>query len=83
MQSQYEKIWQNWAKKLQQLGLHEFAAAIFRASGPFNLVGAQLIYVTQPVLNTFVQNDNLNALATLLEEPKYSKSFLEDLLEEN
>ncbi len=83
MQNKYEKIWHNWAKKLQQLGIQEFTAAIFRASKPFNLVGAQLIYISQPVLNTFIQNDSLKALAALLEEPENSKSFLEELLEDN
>ena len=83
MHNANQNIWQNWAKKLQQLGLQDFTAAFFETTGPLNLLGAQLIYISQPILNTFIRNDRLTALAALLEEPENTKTFLEILHEKN
>jgi hypothetical protein len=77
----HHDIWKKWAKKLQQIGLQEVAASVLEAAAPVNLVGAQLVYLGQPVLRGFVPNENLNALADLLEQPEHTRAFIEDLRE--
>ncbi len=83
MQFVNQKIWENWAKKLHQLGLHEFTVTLFKATEPLNFLASQLIYMSQPILNTFVGNETLSALAELLEEPKNTQLFLDVLIEES
>lgn len=83
MHNANHNLWQNWAKKLQRLGLQDLTAAFIETTGPLNLLGAQLIYISQPILNTFVRNDRLTALAAILEEPENTKTFLEILRETN
>ena len=51
-----QKNRENWIKTLHKLRLHNLAATFLEASGPVNLLGAQLVYLTQPVLSPFVSD---------------------------
>jgi hypothetical protein len=82
LQPDQQKILQNWASRLQQWRMHQFAAALLEASGPLRLVGAQLVYLGQPVLGGFVARDQLTMLAEMLEEPSQTKTFIRYLREE-
>jgi len=53
-----------------------------QASGPLKLVGAQLVYLGQPRLGGLVANEQLDALAHMLEEPAQTKNFIRYLREE-
>jgi len=61
--------------------MSEFAASFLEASGPINLVGAQLVYISQPVLRGIVPGGHLSALANLLEEPTQTEAFVKSLRE--
>ena len=82
-QTTHQQIWEGWATRLQQLGMREFLASFLEASGPVNLIGAQLVYLGQPVLGSIFPNDKLNALANLLEEPGQTRAFVDLLREED
>ncbi|HAY85769.1 MAG TPA: hypothetical protein DCY42_12865 [Chloroflexi bacterium] len=82
LQPDQQKIMQGWASRLQQWRMHQLAAALLEASGPLKLVGAQLVYLGQPVLGGFVANEQLNTLAEMLEEPSRAKTFIRYLREE-
>lgn len=73
---------QGWANRLQQWRVHQFAAALLEASGPLKLVGAQLVYLGQPLLGGLVANEQLERLAEMLEEPAQTKLFIRYLREE-
>jgi hypothetical protein len=77
-----ENIFQAWAQRLRQWGLHQFAAAFLEASGPLNLVGAQIVYLTQPVLSSVLPARHLQAFAAMLEEPGNTQVFIHYLREE-
>jgi hypothetical protein len=79
LRSQDDHIWQIWIKRLKQWGMQEFAASILEAAGPINLVGAQLVYVSQPLLDGIFPVDHLRALAGLLEEPEQTEAFVKTL----
>ncbi len=81
MSSRNSKIWQIWADRLKQWGLEEFAASALEASDPINLVGAQLVYIGQPLLDGIFPTTHLNALASLLEEPEETQAFISFLRE--
>lgn len=81
MSSQDDHIWQGWVEYLKQWGLQEFAASLLEVTAPINLVGAQMVYVSQPVLGGILPLDHLNALASMLEEPEQTKAFVNYLRE--
>ncbi len=82
LQPEEWQTFQAWANRLRQWGLHQLAAALLEAGGPLNLVGAQLVYLSQPVLNGFLANDKLNQLAEMLEQPAHTRLFIRYLREE-
>lgn len=81
MNSRNIKIWQIWADRLKQWGLQDYAASALEASDPINLVGAQLVYISQPLLGGIFPTTHLNALASLLEEPEETQAFISLLRE--
>lgn len=76
-------IWKNWATAIQRLGLQNLAVTMLEAAGPVNVVGAQLVYLSQPVLDSIVAKDQLSALAEMLEEPKQTQAFIDFLQEQD
>ena len=73
---QNSHIWKTWADKLNHWGLKDLTAAILEALGPLNILGAQLVYVGQPLLNPFFPEGNLDVLADLLEDPQETQAFI-------
>jgi hypothetical protein len=74
-----EKNRENWIKTLYKLRLHYFLATFLEALGPINLLGAQLVYISQPVLSPFVPNDQSQDLARILEDPTETAIFIKAL----
>jgi hypothetical protein len=72
-------IWQNWIDTLHQWGMKEIAAAFLEAAGPLNFIGAQAVYLGQPVLRTFLPDDYIRAFAGLLENQEEVNEFVEKL----
>ena len=81
MTSQDLQIWQTWAARLKGWGLQDFAASFLEAAGPIHLIGAQLVYVAQPLLGSVLPSEHLDSLASLLEEPEQTKAFISYLRE--
>lgn len=52
------------------------AASILEASGPLNLVLAQLVYVGQPVFQSFAAQAHVQALAETLEDRAETQAFI-------
>jgi hypothetical protein len=77
-----ENISQEWAQRLRRWGLNQFAAAVLEASGPLNLIGAQMVYLGQPVLSSIFANRHLNTLAQILENPDQTQAFIHCLRED-
>jgi hypothetical protein len=80
---QAEDSYQEWAQRLRRWRLNHFAAAFLEASGPLNLIGAQLVYLGQPLLNSLIPNRHLDCLARLLEDPSRIRAFIDYLQEES
>ena len=81
LKSQVDPIWKKWAERLKGWGMEEFVASILEALGPINLVGAQLVYISQPVLDGIFPAEHLRTLASLLEEPAQTRAFVKTLRE--
>lgn len=78
-----DMVWQKWAERIKNWGLEDVVAALMEATGPLTVLGAQVIYLAQPVLSTFTQDRNLTALVDLLEDAEQSRIFIGYLREES
>lgn len=76
-----KQIWQGWIEALRQRKLDAAVALLLEASGPLNVVAAQLVYLGQPLLGTARSYGQLQALAHLLEDADQTHSFVRDLRE--
>jgi hypothetical protein len=74
--------WPSWAAFLRRYRLENIAAWLLESSGPMAIIGAQLIYMGEPLLQPFVRNEQMEALAILLEDHDEGQAFLAYLHEE-
>jgi hypothetical protein len=70
---------EKWIESLYKLRLQNLAATFLEALGPLNLLGAQLVYLSQPVLSTFISKDQSQDFAKILEDPSETDFFIEAL----
>jgi hypothetical protein len=68
--------WPEWAHFLKNRGLENMTAWLLEAGSPLALIGAQLIYVGQPLINPIVPLEHTKALAQMLEDKEESLAFL-------
>lgn len=57
-------------------------ASFLEAAGPLTLIGAQLIYLGQPLLGQAAHENRVEALVRLFEEPEATRSFINYLRED-
>jgi len=74
-----QKNREKWIESLYKLGLQNLTATFLEALGPMNLLGAQLVYISQPVLSPFIPKDQSQDLAKILEDPSETTLFIEAL----
>ncbi len=82
MQKPQTQIWQEWAGNLKRNKLQNIIAVLLEAGGPLNTLAAQLVYVSQPVMGSFVDDSRISALAELLEEKEHTQNFIHALRED-
>jgi hypothetical protein len=70
------------AHKLHLWGLSELAAAFLTSARPLAFLGAQALYFAEPMLGTLTSEDDVLALAQLLEDPAAARPFADRLTEE-
>lgn len=70
--------WSAWAERLQRMRLDTFAAWLLEAVGPFALLSAQALYFFQP----FLPGEQINDLASMLEEEEEVHAFVRYLRED-
>ncbi len=68
-------IWREWARTLYHWGLQDLAATFLESAGPLTLLGAQAVYLTQPLASLAFPNDRLEALAAMLEDTVQTRAF--------
>jgi hypothetical protein len=68
---QQRSEWSKWADSLRRLRLDGFAAWLLEAGGPFTILSAQAVYLSQP----FLGGKKLDSLAHMLEEDEESQAF--------
>ncbi len=81
MQKTQSQIWQEWAGALKNRQLQNVVASVLEAGGPLNTIAAQMVHITQPVMNAFIDKSKISALAGLLEEQEHTQTFISSLRE--
>ncbi len=71
--------WNSWARNLQKWGLAGLVSAILEGSAGFATLAAQSLYISEPVLETWLP---VNRLAKMLENPDQVQAFIEILRDE-
>lgn len=71
--------WEQVIEYLYVRRLHHFTASLMEAAGPLTLLGAQVVYLSHPVLTFFISPEQAQRLAGLLENPEERKSFIRAL----
>jgi hypothetical protein len=72
-------IWTQWADSLKKWGMEGFAAWALEAGAPLGLLGAQLIYIGQPLVSPLIPFEKTTALAGLLEDRTQARAFIDFL----
>ncbi len=65
-------FWHRWAETLRQHQLNNIAASFLEAGSPLALLGAQALYFS----GGFIRNDQLTALANMLEDEQETHAFI-------
>ncbi|MDD5369315.1 MAG: hypothetical protein PHQ40_09525 [Anaerolineaceae bacterium] len=73
--------WPVWARFLQRNGLANLAADLSEIAGPLAILGAQALYLGQPLFGRKAAGESLQALAQLLEDPTELTQFARFLRE--
>ena len=68
-------IWQSWAHNLQRWGVGDWIASLLESAGSLSLIGAQVIYFSQPLLNHAFETEQIEALVSLLESETQTRTF--------
>ena len=76
-------FWEIWTKILRRWGMQALAASFLEAAGPLTTLGAQMVYLSQPMLSSFLPRSHMNALATMLENPSETVQFITYLREQS
>ena len=74
-------MWRVWEQTLHRWGVREWVASILEAAGPLNLLAAQALYLSQPLLGSAIPGGSLEALARVLEDPAERQAFVHFLQE--
>ena len=82
LQPEYWQVMQGWAERLKQWRLHQITASLLEAGGPLKIIGAQLVFISQPMFSGLLSSDRLDLLAEILEEPEKTNTFVQFLREE-
>jgi hypothetical protein len=76
-------FWEIWTKTLRRWGVQTLAASLLEAAGPLTTLGAQAVYLSQPVLSSVLPRGHIDALATMLDNPVETQQFIVFLRESN
>lgn len=69
-------IWHIWAEKLHRWGVESLVVSWLEIAGPINIIGAQFIHISFPVLRDVFAEEQILALTNLLENPSVAKNFV-------
>lgn len=79
--SENQQNWIVWARALERWEIKNGVASLLEIAGSLNVLLAQVLYLSQPVLIGTVPSSSLSSLAQLLENPDHRQEFISFLRE--
>jgi len=76
-------IWRYWARNLQQWGVIKWVATLLEEAGPLSIIGAQIIYFTQPLFINSNARIHLDAMVRIFDDIQFQRSFVKFLREDS
>ena len=70
--------WPRWAESLRRHQLNELVASLLEAGSPLALLGAQALYFSRG----FIVNDQITAIAAMLEQDSEAQAFASFLMQD-
>lgn len=74
-------LWCKWAAFLQRWGLEQITASLLEAGAALAVIGAQMIYLSEPLFRSTPWQGQLLALEKLFDDPKNLHHFIHLLRE--
>jgi hypothetical protein len=74
-------IWRVWTNALHRWGLQNLVASFLEAAGPLSVIGAQFVYISEPILDGVMPTGHMRALASMLEDDGHRSEFVNQLRE--
>jgi len=78
-----QHIWRTWAQVLHRWGMTEWVATLLEIAGPLTVIGAQAVYISQPLIGGVLPRGHLDTLARLLDDKTETRSFVSYLREDS
>lgn len=63
-------------KTLHRWGVEDLVASLLEVAGPLTILGAQALYIGQPILNGIVPDGHLSVLTGVLEDDDQRDAFV-------
>lgn len=76
-----QATWQDWIQTIHSRGFASITASLLEAVTPLAIIGAQMIYISEPVLSPLFSPLKIHALANLLENQEDYQKFIYSLKE--
>ncbi len=74
-------IWRTWVNTLHRWGVENLIASLLEAVGPLGVLGVQVVYISQPIFNSFLPQNHMQALVKLLDDSNQRQAFIKMLRE--
>ena len=78
-----QHIWREWTITLHRWGVNDVVATFLETAGPITILGAQMVYIAQPLLRGMLSSHHLLVLAEVLEDSGKTRAFVTYLREES
>lgn len=75
-------LWHNWAQWLKARQSNTLVASLLEALAPVTVIGAQMVYLSQPLFRFAIPEAHLKAIAETLEDSQQTQAFINYLREE-
>jgi hypothetical protein len=79
--SENQQNWINWARTFEYWGIKDGVASLLEIGGSLNVLIAQILYLSQPILSGIISPGTLNSIALMLENPGDRREFITFLKE--
>ena len=74
--SEDQQNWIDWARSLHRWKAENGVATLLEIAGSLNVLLAQLLYISQPMLSGAVSSSSLYNIARVLEDPDDRRQFI-------